>query len=279
MSFRVASYSDSWTGVSQSMPRGNNQQTNQTANIRGRLGSGFIVVGTFTSNQNSIGSGTYSFVLDGVLVFTRFISDNLSPGSYNWATSIPSGFEVFPSSTFNIQAPSNAVYGIGATISFEWRVFPLQYTVVPEENEKIWVANGNIWSPAREVWVAQEVSFNNYQWTKAWEIPPPPPNPPTSLSISQQASQGGDIVASWTNTVGSSGITWELQWEVWTGFSWNNFLTNTGTSNGASQTVNISEFQLADGDQYRARIRYVSGGANGAWRTSNTITYVGEAPI
>lgn len=280
MSFRVPRYSDMTTNVTQAVPRGGSQEITRFANMIGRIRPGFIVVGTFFSNQNSLSAGVYVFRVDGEDLFTYSVPSNFEPGSYNLARSIPNEVRIIPNTVLSIQAPAQNMYGPEATIEFQWRISPLIYTTVPEQSGKIWAPNGSIYSPARSLWISETVSFNQYEWRKVWEIPPPPPPPPGNLSIVQNQFEGGAVTASWTNTPGSGGIGWELQWQERHGSSWFTIWTQGGTSNNAAQSSEIPEIQLADGNDYRARIRYVSGGETGDWSSvSNTLTYIGLQPI
>lgn len=147
------------------------------------------------------------------------------------------------------------------------------WTVIPQTAGKVWCSNGGVWGEAKEVWCAVEHPFNigEYTWERIWKVSDPPPAG-VAVTIQQLLLFGGDMEASWTNAANTTGMNYNVQWEV-NGVP---AIINAGAVNagGSPQTDILPEAELLYGDEVRARMRYTSGsetGTYGEW--SDTFNY------
>lgn len=263
MTARVARYNPAGTSRTQTMANGGGSTTSVSVNVRGRLNDGPSVLGgTFTTNQTLTSGGLYSYRLNGVFLFDLFYGAGTPPGTYNMLVSL-SGQEVFPNDTFSIVAPSNAIAPFGTSLTFNWRILPLQYVVVPETQGAIRVPLGGSWVEPREWWVAEQVGPNSFEWVRAWNVPPPPPDGATISNITQEFLFGGGVNVSWTNLPNTTGMGYDLQPQI-NGFN-DTIISGATTGSNNEQTVLIPANRFSNGNTVRARMRYTSGGVAGEW--------------
>lgn len=148
------------------------------------------------------------------------------------------------------------------------------YTLVPEEDGKIYVANGSAWASVKEVWGAEEDPFNvgQFLWKRIWKVIPPAPAGVSIDSITQEFFFGGSVIVGWTNTQNVDGLAYDVEWYI-NGVS---YTITSGAVNGSNltQTTSLAESNFSNGDEVKARMRYVSAGVPGTYGAfSDEITY------
>lgn len=135
-----------------------------------------------------------------------------------------------------------------------------------EESGKAWCNSNGSWTEAKEIWVAEETTPGNFEWTMAWRAPDPPAG--VTVQLTQEQFQDGPVEASWINNNSEYQI--QVQWERNSTVFDNNFLSPS--SNSDTQP----EEEFSDGDAVRARMRYFEGSIFGDWGPwSDTLNYIG----
>lgn len=143
------------------------------------------------------------------------------------------------------------------------------WTQVPQEPDRVFCNNGGVWTSAKEIWVAEEVTPGVYQWTRAWRVPDPPAGVKPDLEQWDDGSVivGGDVRASWINVTSDFAIL--VEWEI------NSSSFDTVSRAAGSTDAILDRSNLLDGDEVRARMRYFEGTVLGDWSAwSDTLTYV-----
>jgi hypothetical protein len=176
---------------------------------------------------------------------TLSVEQRLEPGDELKAIA-PSGDPFFNPSNPSLPA---------ATATLTWRFSLASWIPIPEEPNKLFVNNGNTWTSAKEAWVAEETTPNNYQWVRAWLVPPPPPGGSDLITVIQNEFSGGDMEANWTNVAGTSGMSWDVEWFI-NGVS---YTIRSGNVSGGTDSSFLGEENFENGDLVKARMRYVSG--------------------
>lgn len=143
------------------------------------------------------------------------------------------------------------------------------WTSVPQSANKIFANLGGTWQDATSVWVAEETTPGNYQWTKTWEVIALPSG--VAVTLTQEFFSGGDVFASFTQATGGSAYPTEMQWYV------NGSLEgSTYASAGTTQHSLSSLYTPQDLDEIEARMRYYSGAVQGSLGAlSDVLQYIG----
>jgi hypothetical protein len=267
MAFYAPYYAETTSDRTQSAPTGSSSSTTLTVTERAVLFPSSTH--TLQASANATSTATWTLQRNSSTIGTIQISSGQSSGS----TTLAAEQRLEPGDTLTIIAPSGTPFPGGTTLTMTWRFSLAAFRLIPQEPNRVWVNNGP-WAFAKEIWVAEETTPGNYQWTRAWRIPNPPKGPKPDLEqwdSGVAVLNGGDIRASWTNT--SSEFAMVVKFERFDGSDW--VLVDSLTRSIGSIDAISDRSNYTNGDQIRAKVQYFEGSVTGDDSDpSDTLSYV-----
>jgi hypothetical protein len=256
----AAGYASTTTNRTQSAPTGSSAQTTLTVAERAALRT--TSTHTLQASANATSTATWTLQLNDVTIGTIQITSGQSSGS----TTLSQERRLEVGDVLKVIAPSGTPFPGGTTLTMTWVYSLAAWVQIPQEPNKLFVNNGSTWTSAKEAWVAEETTPNNYQWTRAWRVPEPPVG--VTPDLEQTSFFGGDIKASWINTTTDFAIL--IEWTK------NGSVFDTVSLAAGSVEALLLEADLANGDEVTARMAYFEGAVVGTYSgASNLVTYVG----
>jgi len=267
MAMYAAGYASTTTDRTQSAPTGSSAQTTLTVAERAALRT--TSTHTLQANANATSTATWTLQLNDVTIGTIQITSGQSSGS----TTLSQERRLEVGDVLKIIAPSGTPFPGGTTLTMTWRYSLAAWVQIPQEPNKLFVNNGSTWTSAKEAWVAEETTPNNYQWTRAWRVPQPPKGPKPDLEQWDSGSSsfdGGDVRATWTNSTSEFAMIVRFERDRGAGY----VLVDTISRTAGSVEAISDRSNYENGDAVRARVQYFEGAVTGEESDpSNVLNY------